>query len=119
MSLALATVGVASGAHLDDVTNDALNNCADAGDEKNEADPVVPYIRCEHASKRSQYGWEGGYLGLVVCKYVIAKTIGEAGEKPFWEGLVLGFEPNDGLQLRMKFVGTLAVHTLGEVAHNF
>lgn len=62
MSLALATVGVASGAHLDDVTNDALNNCADAGDEKNEADPVVPYIRCEHVSKRSQCAGVDGYL---------------------------------------------------------
>lgn len=65
LSLTLATVGVASGTDLYDVTNDALNNCADTGNKKNEANPVVPYIRCEHVSKRSQCASSDGYFWAI------------------------------------------------------
>ena len=53
--LALATVGIAGCAHLCHITNNALHHSADTGDKENEADPVVPYIRCEHVHKRSEY----------------------------------------------------------------
>jgi hypothetical protein len=59
--LALATVGVARSADLQEVTNDGLENRTDTGEEKNKANPVVPYIRCEHVFQRSQYNPQQGY----------------------------------------------------------
>lgn len=82
--LALATVGVASGTHLCHITDNALHHSADSGNEENEADPVVPYIRCEHGSKRSHYARVEGYLALLtrfVSEYFVPKTIGQSVEK--------------------------------------
>ena len=53
LRLALTAVGVASCTDLDHVENNGLKNCADTSKEKNQAQPVVPYIRCEHDANRS------------------------------------------------------------------
>lgn len=54
LSLALTAVGVAAGGHFGEVANHSLENGSDACDKKDETDPVVPYIRCNHDSQRSQ-----------------------------------------------------------------
>ena len=113
LSLALATVRVAHGADLDDVSDDGLENCADSGNQKNETHPVVPYIRCEHVSKRSQCnpreGYQQGKTALVVAENVVTEAIAETVEEALGQFLFSGLGLDGRAQICVEFIGALAV----------
>jgi len=119
LSLALATVWMAHCAHLDDVPDHGLKNCADGGNQKNETHPVVPYIRCEHVSKRSQYNpREGHCIGetaLLGAENVVTEAIAETIEEALRQFLITGFGLDGRAQIRMEFVGALAIGTALEM----
>jgi hypothetical protein len=119
LSLALATVWVTHGADLEEVSDHGLENCADSGNQKNETHPVVPYIRCEHVSKRSQCnpreGHCDGETALLDAENVVTEAIAETIEEALGQFLVAGFGLNSRVQIRMKFIGALAVGAALEV----
>jgi hypothetical protein len=113
LSLALATVWVAHGADLEEVSDNGLENCADSGNQKNETHPVVPYIRCEHVSKRSQCNpREGHYMGKTVlfgAENVVTEAVTETVEETIGQFLIFRFGLNGRAQICVEFISTLAI----------
>jgi hypothetical protein len=104
---------VTHGADLEEVSDHGLENCADSGNQKNETHPVVPYIRCEHVSKRSQCnpreGHQQGKTALVVAENVVTEAVAETIEEAFRQFLFSGLGLNGRAQICVEFVGALAV----------
>ena len=104
---------MAHGADLEEVSDNGLENCADSGNQKNETHPVVPYIRCEHESKRSQCnpreGHQQGKTALVVAENVVTEAVAETIEEAIRQFLFSGLGLNSRAQICVEFIGALAV----------
>jgi hypothetical protein len=117
--LTLATVWVAHGADLEEIPDHSLEYCADSGNQKNETHPVVPYIRCEHVSKRSQCNpREGHYKGKTVlldAENVVTETVAETIEEALGQFLICGLGLDGRAQICVEFIGALTVGATFEV----
>ena len=60
-SLALAPIGVAASADLNDIEDNQLDDGSDACDQEDYADPPMPNVCCEHGDNRSECNPNGGY----------------------------------------------------------
>ena len=79
----------------------------------------MPYIRCEHVSKRSQCNPREGHCDgetvLLGAENVVTEAIAETIEEALRQFLITGFGLDGRAQIRMEFVCALAIGTALEV----